>query len=52
MYRGARAFRSEECRCRHMFMDEESRRAEHCSSAAPAAAAGKGRATPGGGFAY
>ncbi|CAD5192886.1 unnamed protein product [Musa acuminata subsp. malaccensis] len=51
MYRGDRAFCSEECRCRHMFVDEESRRAEHCSSAAPASAAGKGRATPGG-FAY
>ncbi|CAL9065805.1 unnamed protein product [Musa banksii] len=51
MYRGDRAFCSEECRCRHMFVDEESRRAEHCSSAAPASAAGKGRARPGG-FAY
>ncbi|RRT70477.1 hypothetical protein BHM03_00008558 [Ensete ventricosum] len=64
MYRGDRAFCSEECRCRQIFMDEESGKRDHCSLAAAAAADGKyragrrrSRATAGeralaGGFAY
>ncbi|CAL9750293.1 unnamed protein product [Musa acuminata subsp. burmannicoides] len=44
MYRGDRAFCSEECRCRQIFMDEESGKRDHCSLAAAAAADGKYRA--------
>ncbi|XP_072975222.1 protein MARD1-like [Typha angustifolia] len=63
MYRGDRAFCSVECRCRQIYMDEESVRRENCSAVAAAgvggdAAArrrgrvvGKGRALDGG-FAY
>ncbi|CAD5197328.1 unnamed protein product [Musa acuminata subsp. malaccensis] len=39
MYRGDRAFCSEECRCRQIFMDEESGTRDRCSLAAAAAAA-------------
>ncbi|XP_058077119.1 FCS-Like Zinc finger 15 [Magnolia sinica] len=38
MYRGDRAFCSVECRCRQIFMDEESVIKENCSAAAAAAA--------------
>ncbi|XP_038974074.1 FCS-Like Zinc finger 15-like [Phoenix dactylifera] len=62
MYRGDRAFCSVECRCKQIWMDEESGRRDNCSLAAagagaPAsrhrgrAVAGKGRAVAGG-FAY
>ncbi|KAJ8475703.1 hypothetical protein OPV22_019430 [Ensete ventricosum] len=59
MYRGDRAFCSVECRCRQIFMDEESGRRDNCSLDAelqaergrPRVAARKGRATAGG-FAY
>ncbi|CAL9133106.1 unnamed protein product [Musa acuminata var. zebrina] len=39
MYRGDRAFCSVECRCRQIFMDEESGRRDQCSLAAAAASA-------------
>ncbi|XP_042445977.1 FCS-Like Zinc finger 15-like [Zingiber officinale] len=43
MYRGDRAFCSEECRRRQIFMDEESVRRDQCSVSASSAAAGRGR---------
>ncbi|KAJ8509711.1 hypothetical protein OPV22_000145 [Ensete ventricosum] len=42
MYRGDRAFCSEECRCRQIFMDEESGARDCCSLAAAAAAVAEG----------
>ncbi|WOL17702.1 protein MARD1-like [Canna indica] len=62
--RGDRAFCSEECRWRQIFMDEESGRRDHCSLAAaagvrpraerrrPGRVAGKGHAAVAGDFAY
>ncbi|URD82762.1 hypothetical protein MUK42_05009 [Musa troglodytarum] len=44
MYRGDRAFCSEECRCRQIFMDEESGTRDCCSLAAAAAERRRGRA--------
>ncbi|XP_042449922.1 FCS-Like Zinc finger 15-like [Zingiber officinale] len=44
MYRGDRAFCSEECRRRQIFMDEESVRRDQCSVSASSTAAGRGRA--------
>ncbi|XP_074556979.1 FCS-Like Zinc finger 15-like [Curcuma longa] len=43
MYKGDRAFCSEECRRRQIFMDEESVRRDQCSVSAAAAAAVTGR---------
>ncbi|WOL03294.1 hypothetical protein Cni_G12014 [Canna indica] len=38
MYRGDRAFCSDECRCRQILIDEESGKRDHCSLAAASAA--------------
>ncbi|KAJ6848359.1 uncharacterized protein M6B38_273920 [Iris pallida] len=55
MYRGDRAFCSEECRFRQIFMDEEGAATDNCSLAAASAACGRGgksRAVGGGGGHY
>ncbi|XP_010931679.2 uncharacterized protein [Elaeis guineensis] len=46
MYRGDRAFCSVECRCKQIFMDEESGRRDNCSLAASASAAAERGGAP------
>eukprot|EP00268_Persea_americana_P012808 TRINITY_DN15490_c0_g1_i1.p1 TRINITY_DN15490_c0_g1~~TRINITY_DN15490_c0_g1_i1.p1 ORF type:complete len:119 (+),score=22.71 TRINITY_DN15490_c0_g1_i1:184-540(+) len=53
MYRGDRAFCTVECRCKQIFMDEESVMKDNCSVAATASRHRKGnRNRAGGMFAY
>ncbi|PAN06791.1 hypothetical protein PAHAL_1G288700 [Panicum hallii] len=49
MYRGDRAFCSEECRCRQIFMDEDASSSNCCANGAGAATARGSRRVPGGG---
>uniref|UniRef100_A0A0A9G669 FLZ-type domain-containing protein n=1 Tax=Arundo donax TaxID=35708 RepID=A0A0A9G669_ARUDO len=50
MYRGDKAFCSVECRCRQIFMDEDT--SSSCCSKGATAARGRTRRAGGGGFAY
>ncbi|KAG2659466.1 FCS-Like Zinc finger 15-like [Panicum virgatum] len=52
MYRGDRAFCSEECRCRQIFMDEDAGSSNCCANGAAAGAAARGSRRVGSRFAY
>jgi hypothetical protein len=54
MCRGDRAFCSEECRCRQIFMDEDAGSSNCCANGAAAGAAARGSRRVAGGsrFAY
>ncbi|XP_042397174.1 FCS-Like Zinc finger 3-like [Zingiber officinale] len=49
MYRGDRAFCSEECRQKKIFMDEEGMKRNHCSFSATAAASNRSKPRKNGG---